>query len=152
MLCRKLLVGSAFAIGETSAIKVGETLNEACLYRHLARMGRGRGEWFRGRSAGQNLIDSSREILEGVGVLRLSTGLFGDAPTLVTDVVQRLHDGGPVVGAFQEFDAETGSAALLHGEVAAVFLEVEPGDAGPERLDPIERITVPDDVADVEVP
>src|SRR5206468_3127836 len=108
-----------------------------------ARRGRGGGG-----SAGQNLIEPGGEILQGVGVLRLPAGLFRDAPTLVADVVQRLHDGRPVVGALQELDAETGPAALLHGQVTAVFLEMEAGDTLAERLDPIERIAVPNDIAD----
>ena len=52
------------------------------------------------RLAGKNLIHPSGQIAKPGG--RISAALFGDAPTLIADIVEGFHDGGPVVAAFEK--------------------------------------------------
>src|SRR6185503_3761450 len=83
---------------------------------------------------------------------RVSSALLGDAPAVVADLVQRSHDRGPVVVAFEELNAETGARPFLVALLAAVFFDVELLDALAEDANPLFWPAVIDDVADVEVP
>src|SRR6185503_18022556 len=77
---------------------------------------------------------------------------LGDAPAVVADVVEGLHDRGPVVVALAELDAEAVPAAILVHLLAAEFLDVELQHARTEDARPLLGPAVDEEVAEVEVP
>src|ERR1039457_4887610 len=105
---------------------------------------------FTGGSGGQYLGEAVGEVFESFrGV---AAGLFGHHPTVVSDVVHRLHDGGPVVVAFEQLHVEALPQAFSVALLAAEFLDMELLDARPENANPLLGPAVVDDVADIKVP
>src|SRR6266540_6314069 len=78
--------------------------------------------------------------------------LFRDAPTFITNVVERLHHRRPVIVAFQKLDAKAFPEALLDGLLAAEFLDVQFLNAFAEDVNPLLGPAVGNDVAHVEMP
>src|SRR6185503_15126898 len=95
-------------------------------------------------SARKHAIEAFGKRLETLQVLGLATRLFGNAPPLVANVVERLHDRRPVVVPFE----------ILHVESLglAIFLDVKPKDALAKHGRPGLRGVELDHVADVEMP
>src|SRR5947209_6243316 len=94
----------------------------------------------RGRSACEDFGHAVGEVFEAFRAV--GAGLFGDAPTVVADVVEGFHDGGPVIVAFEEVGAFA----------AGVFFDVKFLDALSKDVNPMIGPADSHDVADVEMP
>src|SRR5450759_597961 len=88
----------------------------------------------------------------GFKPLRVAAGYFGDEPALVADVIEGLHDSGPVAVAGEQFHVEAFPQAFLVAFGAAEFLDVDLGNAFAQNADPLFRPAVIDNVAHVKVP
>src|ERR1035441_3227124 len=105
---------------------------------------------FTGGSGGQYLGEAVGEVFESFrGV---AAGLFGHHPAVVADVVHGLHDGRPIVIAFEQLNVEALPQAFGVALLAAEFLDMELLDAWPEDANPLLGPAVVDDVADIEMP
>ena len=56
---------------------------------------------------------------------RITAALLRYRPALITDFIQRFHDGRPIVVALKQRDIEARAFAFLVGFLATVFLDVE---------------------------
>src|ERR1019366_9459087 len=105
---------------------------------------------FTGGSGGQYLGEAVGEVFESFrGV---AAGLFGHHPAVVADVVHGLHDGGPVIVAFEQLHVEALPQAFGVALLAAEFLDMELLDAWPKDANPLLGPTVVENVADIEMP
>ena len=71
---------------------------------------------------------------------------------MITDLVDGLHDRGPVVVALEELGIEARPLALLVRLSPAVLLDVQRRDALAQDADPLLGPSVMDQVPDIEVP
>src|SRR2546421_12765776 len=71
---------------------------------------------------------------------------------MVAYIVERFHDRGPIVVAFEVFDGETGGEAVFFHSLAAVFLHVKLVDAFAQDANPLLGPAEINDVAYIKVP
>src|SRR2546421_11003003 len=71
---------------------------------------------------------------------------------MVAYIVERFHDRGPIVVAFEVFDGEAGGEAVFFHSLAAVFLHVELVDAFAQDANPLLGPAEINDVAYIKVP
>ena len=98
--------------------------------------------------ARQDEGEAAAHLLE---VGRVSGMEFEGGGALVADVFERRVDGGPVDLALAGIDPAGGGGAGLLVALEGEVLDVELDDALAEGANPILRVAVEDDVADVEV-
>src|SRR6266478_2307818 len=97
------------------------------------------------RSAVENLAHPLGNILESFGAV--AARLLGDAPAVVADFVQCLHDRRPIVVAFRERHAEAFPKPFVVAFLAAEFFDVQLLDAFAQDANPFLGPAVVNDVA-----
>src|SRR3954471_22344904 len=77
---------------------------------------------------------------------------LGCGPAMIADLVKGLHDGRPVIVAFEIFDCKPGSEAALIHFFSAVFFDMKFVDALAQNANPLFGPAEVDGIANVKMP